>query len=416
MLEIEEPPEEPEQNQQPLYSTINEAEASPTLNVSRTLRYYYQFNVGLKKSIKIFFDRLFLVSLFDRNLSLHESFFTVLLVVVVAGLSCYTLSLGLYREVEALLFCVVTASCQYSLLKSVQPDASSPVHGYNTLTPYSRPGYFIVCCLSLLSLHHITAYSDDPLPQFVLYGVNVSSLSVLNNLKYFFLYFILFFPLIFSLGLLPQLNTFLMYVLEQVDMHTFGGNATTSLTAAFFCIFRSVLAVAILSGFAYGGLIDEFLSDDLSNEGLEKTMQSGQYILYSIFCALLIAFSYHLSRSCSDYTILWQLIMKHVFPEELSDSVEMPKKSDMQSRDLPSSSTVNIPPESSFKIEEDDQYKESQEVKDADPLPRQLRKTVSARLSHDMFACSLLATVVLLLHSTTGTLSNIYSKLKYSFL
>ena len=36
--------------------------------------------------------------------------------------------------------------------------------------------------------------------------------------------FILGFPLIFLVGLLPQVNTFLMYALEQVDMHVFGGN------------------------------------------------------------------------------------------------------------------------------------------------------------------------------------------------
>jgi len=36
--------------------------------------------------------------------------------------------------------------------------------------------------------------------------------------------FILCFPLIFTLGLLPQVNTFIMYLLEQIDMHVFGGN------------------------------------------------------------------------------------------------------------------------------------------------------------------------------------------------
>ena len=36
--------------------------------------------------------------------------------------------------------------------------------------------------------------------------------------------FMLGFPLIFLVGLLPQVNTFLMYALEQLDMHVFGGN------------------------------------------------------------------------------------------------------------------------------------------------------------------------------------------------
>ena len=36
------------------------------------------------------------------------------------------------------------------------------------------------------------------------------------------------FPLIFLVGLLPQVNTFFMYVLEQLDMHVFGGNGMYS--------------------------------------------------------------------------------------------------------------------------------------------------------------------------------------------
>lgn len=35
--------------------------------------------------------------------------------------------------------------------------------------------------------------------------------------------FTLSFPVIFLFGLLPQVNTFLMCLLEQVDMHMFGG-------------------------------------------------------------------------------------------------------------------------------------------------------------------------------------------------
>lgn len=35
--------------------------------------------------------------------------------------------------------------------------------------------------------------------------------------------FTLSFPVIFLFGLLPQVNTFLMCLLEQVDMHIFGG-------------------------------------------------------------------------------------------------------------------------------------------------------------------------------------------------
>ena len=36
--------------------------------------------------------------------------------------------------------------------------------------------------------------------------------------------FILFFPIIFAAGLLPQVNTFIMYIFEQLHIHVFGGN------------------------------------------------------------------------------------------------------------------------------------------------------------------------------------------------
>lgn len=35
--------------------------------------------------------------------------------------------------------------------------------------------------------------------------------------------FTLCFPFVFLLGLLPPVNTCLMYLLEQIDMHGFGG-------------------------------------------------------------------------------------------------------------------------------------------------------------------------------------------------
>ena len=38
--------------------------------------------------------------------------------------------------------------------------------------------------------------------------------------------FLLCLPATFTLGLLPQVNTFVMYVLEQVEIHVFGGTGT----------------------------------------------------------------------------------------------------------------------------------------------------------------------------------------------
>lgn len=51
-------------------------------------------------------------------------------------------------------------------------------------------------------------------------------LTSLDIISYFlsFAVFILCFPVIFTVGLLPQVNTFFIYTLEQIEMHIFGGN------------------------------------------------------------------------------------------------------------------------------------------------------------------------------------------------
>ena len=47
---------------------------------------------------------------------------------------------------------MVVASAQFSLLKSVQPDAASPIHGFNTVIAYSRAVYFILLSAAILGL------------------------------------------------------------------------------------------------------------------------------------------------------------------------------------------------------------------------------------------------------------------------
>lgn len=42
--------------------------------------------------------------------------------------------------------------------------------------------------------------------------------------------FALCFPVIFLFGLLPQVNTFVMCLLEQIDMHIFGGTGKNIIT------------------------------------------------------------------------------------------------------------------------------------------------------------------------------------------
>lgn len=106
--------------------------------------------------------------------------------------------------------------------------------------------------------------------------------------------FALCFPVIFLFGLLPQVNTFVMCLLEQIDMHIFGGtgknmatdrsmmlklwiletahyclclasffdiyinlsfsSATTSPLSSLFSLIRSVFVAALLYGFCLGAI------------------------------------------------------------------------------------------------------------------------------------------------------------------
>ena len=91
----------------------------------------------------------------DPNLTWLENCASIMLAVGVGLAAALVLDEGHYKDLCMFLFCIVTASCQYSLLKSVQPDSASPTHGFNRIIVYSRAIYFIVCCgmIVLLEKH-----------------------------------------------------------------------------------------------------------------------------------------------------------------------------------------------------------------------------------------------------------------------
>lgn len=127
--------------------------------------------------------------------------------------------------------------------------------GHNWVIAYSRPVYFCTCCLLIWLLDALG--SAQPFPPVSLYGLTLFSASFFfcardvatgetgqgcsgsgeQGLKGgpraslqtdgsslpLLPVFTLCFPFVFLLGLLPQVNTCLMYLLEQIDMHGFGG-------------------------------------------------------------------------------------------------------------------------------------------------------------------------------------------------
>ena len=103
---------------------------------------------------------------------------------------------------------------------------------------------------------------------------------------------------------------------RQVDMHVFGGNATTSVLSACYCIFRSLLSAAVLFGVCFGSL-------NATHSASSSSPSVSSNAFFSVFCALCVGFSYHLSRSASDPAVLWQILKNHLWPGRLTAEDEI---------------------------------------------------------------------------------------------
>ncbi|XP_055969546.1 pecanex-like protein 2 isoform X2 [Sorex fumeus] len=312
---------------------------------------FYKFIIFPGKWIKVWYDRLTLLALLDRTEDVKENVLAVLLIVLVSWLGFLTLNRGFYKDMRVLLFCLVMASCQYSLLKSVQPDPASPIHGHNQIITYSRPIYFCVLC-GLILLLDIGAKARHP-SSYVIYGLKLFSPGSLQSARDLLIVFLYCFPAISLLGLFPQINTFCIYLLEQIDMLFFGGSAVSGMTSAVYSMARSAAVVALLHVFCFSAV---------------KEPWSSQHIpaLFSTFCGLLVALSYHLSRQSSDPSVLLSFIKCKLFPKFLHQNIE--------------------------------------ELA-ADPLPKKMKDSVKEILRSDLIICSLAAVLSFAVSASTVFLS-----------
>lgn len=199
---------------------------------------------------------------------------------------------------------------------------------------------------------------------------------------------LLMMPIFFSLGLFPQINTFLIYMLEQIDMHLLGGNAVCSLVSAFLGVLRSMLACFILYGPVFGGLSEP---------------RGTQHILFSIFCALLIAISYHLSRSASDFSCIWSLIKSSLFIHTDDDEEDKEPSNETEQVDVDHKKTDNETQATggNVKSSTSDLDITNKDCELEDPLPRKLQSTVNSRLKNDFLVCIVMGVLVFSLHCTT---------------
>ncbi|CAG9859942.1 unnamed protein product [Phyllotreta striolata] len=363
--------------------------SDPVDNNYKRTKTYYVFRMWPWSYIKVSTDRLKLLALLDRNLSLIETLLSIIIGSTVGILGAILLFRGYYKDMSAFVLCLVIASCQYSLIKSVQPDAASPTHGFNRIITYSRPLYF--CLFSILALIiDSLVLQDTRLVRNT--GVALIGQRLLLLFNELLINFILIFPLLFSLGLFPQINTFLMYLLEQIDMHVFGGNAVSSLSAALYCFIRSCLATLVLGGLAYFGL----------NES-----KGAQHVLFSAFCAFLISISYHLSRSSSDPAHIWKMFKGYFWPsddyrEELDKIQSSPLNKEREERgDVEVKSRQESGKTKECKIKTDKTAYSDVENDTFDYLPAKLQKLNNARLKHDIIVCSLIGVFVFSIHTST---------------
>uniref|UniRef100_A0A8B9RQV8 Pecanex-like protein n=1 Tax=Accipiter nisus TaxID=211598 RepID=A0A8B9RQV8_9AVES len=282
----------------------------PQEEAAQKVKQYYRFWILPKLWISINFDRLTLLALFDRNREILENVLAVILAILVAFLGSVLLIEGFFKDIWVFQFCLVIASCQYSLLKSVQPDSSSPRHGHNRIIAYSRPVYFCLCCGLIWLLDY--GSRNISTTRFRLYGMAFTNPLLLLSARDLVIVFTLCFPIVFFIGLLPQVNTFVMYLCEQLDIHVFGGNGE--------CCFLFTVLVSLSRSKCYT------LSPLLTFHFCLQDSWDGQHIpvLFSIFCGLLVAISYHLSRQSSDPSVLFSLVQSKFFPNSEDKNPEDP--------------------------------------------------------------------------------------------
>eukprot|EP00045_Choanoeca_perplexa_P014502 m.170707 g.170707 ORF g.170707 m.170707 type:complete len:2266 (+) comp16697_c0_seq1:200-6997(+) len=209
-----------------------------------------------------------------------------------------------YFDVGQVVLWIVVASAQYSLLKSVQPDASASSIDQRT-TALSRPIYFILLAGLALLLDRVMDDSNTTTRSF--YGVAFHQREALHSFRDFILVVILASPAIFLLGLLPVWPTLLHHLLEQAELHIFGGSGTITLTMAFVRVLQSCVVVAVLFGFALLAFEDEAATSVAESPS------------FAAFSGLLMALSFFVNRLPSDSP---RILLPSVFGGTSYDSEE----------------------------------------------------------------------------------------------
>ncbi|KAI6196811.1 Pecanex-like protein [Aphelenchoides besseyi] len=368
------------------------------------LDYYYRLKLLPRwvpfgsSGFKIKLNRLSLNRLFDRNHSWASSFFDVWLAAVVSILASVIIARGVFTDFSLLVFAFVVAGSQFSLLKSVQPDAASPVS-----IGSSRPVYFCLSALLVLGLEiKLTSMGSQYASPTSLTSngfvwnphrgpitggmeniiVGVRDLSALG---------LLLLPIAFTIGLLPQVNTLAMHICEQLEMHVFGGTATFSPLSALIAVLRSTVVVGLLGALAHG----------------VRTMspESTQSVVFSAFASVLTSAAYLMSRWSSNPQHI-RIALKQLFTWRRTEDVRSSATSrvtyHVKSDNGASQQNVVLELGPHQQESNDQKARSSSETTNLkDPLPEMIRRTLSRRMHHDIFYIFINLLFVFALHSTS---------------
>lgn len=221
------------------------------------------------------------------------------------------------------------------------------------------------------------------------------------------------FPLIFSFGLLPQIDTFISYLLEQIEIHIFGGTAvTTGLTSALYSFSKSIFSLLFLYILALISLSHVVHPNHMTHPN------GHQNVMFSIFCGILASVSYLLSRSSSDPTVMWRLLKKFLVVTHRNIKIKKNKKirteADVEMTTLGKHHNTDSPDDNNTvdgnllgdtSLRRDAQLngtlEHPNEDHDDDPLPKQLEKTLLIRLQSDVIICIIISVVMFAVHVST---------------
>ena len=264
-------------------TAVNSTKANSASNEKPKYRLF--FNTSKSLSVLVNFDRQQLSTLIDVHQTVFENILIVVLSMIVSFLGFSLLFRDIYHDLLLFVVCVVIASSQYSLIKSVQPDSASPMHGYNRIIVFSRALYFCCFAAALIIIDSKLPCQASTSPEFTLYSIGFNQCTTLETAHFILTWIIPLLPVIFLLGLLPQCTTLLLFCLEQVDVHLFGGTAKASLVGSVVSTVVSLIVTVVMTPLAVWAV------GHASNDN---------HFLFSFYCSLLGPVCYLLSRMPSE--------------------------------------------------------------------------------------------------------------------